>query len=290
MVAIASVVLVITPISWILLHQPQNDPADASVPIVTRTDDTYITPTTKPVVAPPTARPSTPPTATPTATPTPTPTDSATPTETPSTAGPTDDPTASPTKDGKTTEPTTAPTSPDRTVSTKRPTTPTDHHRTAAAAARGGRRMNADELQLFNLIDNARVSNGCARLEQDPGLTDGARADAGNRAKSGAVNSTGSSGTTAGGDNWSAQQAFNQMMAQSRSTVLNCGLTTLGVGAPASPQHCDACWPCSASNGRPQRVGGRLLIGPADFRAGLVRPWVDGSWSTYLRRLDVRGT
>jgi hypothetical protein len=91
--------------------------------------------------------------------------------------------------------------------------------------------MNSDELQLFNMIDNARVNNGCARLEQDPGLTDGARGDASSRADSGAVNSTsGGSNTTAGGDNWNAQQAFNQMMAQSKSTVLNCGLKTLGVG------------------------------------------------------------
>ncbi len=90
--------------------------------------------------------------------------------------------------------------------------------------------MNSDELELFNLIDSARVTNGCARLEQDPGLTDGARSDASNRADSGAVNSAGGSSTTAGGDSWSAQQAFNQMMAQSKSTVLNCGLTTLGVG------------------------------------------------------------
>jgi hypothetical protein len=237
-VAIASVVLVITPISWILLHQPQNDPADASVPMVTRTDDTYITPSTKPVVAPPTPQPSTPPTATPSATPTPTPTDSATPTETPSTT-PTDDPTATPTDGRKTTEPTTAPTSPGRTVSTRRPTTPptTTQPPPPPPDADGG--MNSDELQLFNLIDNARVNAGCARLEQDPGLTDAARADAGNRAESGATNSASGSASTAGGDNWSAQQAFNQMMAQSKSTVLNCGLTTLGVGRK-SAKYCNA--------------------------------------------------
>lgn len=229
MVAIASVVLVITPISWILLHQPQNDPADASVPIVTRTDDTYITPTTKPVVAPPTAHPSTPPTAT--RTPTPTPTDSASPTETPSTVSPTDDPTASPTKDGKTTEPTTAPTSPGRTVSTKRPTTPPTTTAPPPPPPVDGQ-MTGDELQLFNLIDNARVDNGCARLKQDPNLTGSARAEAGDRASSG---SNLNSGTGAGGDNMTAQQAFDRMMNNSRSTILNCGLTTLGVGAQGSP-------------------------------------------------------
>ena len=90
--------------------------------------------------------------------------------------------------------------------------------------------MDADELQLFNLIDNARVNNGCARLEQDPNLTDGAESEASDRADSGSVNSSGSSKTSAGGDSWSAQQAFDQMMAQSKSTVLNCGLKTLGVG------------------------------------------------------------
>ena len=66
LIAIASVILVITPISWILLHEPQSDQADASVPYVTRDDDTYITASTDPVVdttdAPPTAVPSTPPT------------------------------------------------------------------------------------------------------------------------------------------------------------------------------------------------------------------------------------
>ena len=152
--------------------------------------------------------------------------------------------------------------------------------------------MNPDELQLFNLIDSARVNNGCARLEQDPGLTDGARSDAGNRAKSGSTNSFSGSESTAGGDNWSAQQAFNQMMAQSKSTVLNCGLTTLGVG------HSDRAalqGACSALHlprlGRPASPGwltSRKTGGT--FAAGLVRPWVDGSWSTYLRRLDVRGT
>lgn len=234
-------IVVITPISWILLHQPQNDPADASVPIVTRTDDTYITPTTKPVINSPTVHPNTPhPTATPTATPSTTPTDSTTPTTTPSDSGsPTDSPTGTPTRDSQTTSPTTGPTSPGRTLSTGKPTTtePTTTAPPPPPEADGN--MNGDELQLFNLIDNARVNNGCARLEQDPGLTDGARGDASSRAQSGATNSSGSSKSTAGGDNWSAQQAFDQMMAQSRNTVLNCGLTTLGVGMETA-KHCTA--------------------------------------------------
>jgi hypothetical protein len=90
--------------------------------------------------------------------------------------------------------------------------------------------MTADELKLFNMIDDARVSNGCAPLEQDPDLTDAARSDAADRAESGAVNSSGSSKSTAGGNSWTAQQAYDQMMAQSKSTVLNCNLKTLGVG------------------------------------------------------------
>ncbi|WP_460666889.1 CAP domain-containing protein [Kribbella swartbergensis] len=90
--------------------------------------------------------------------------------------------------------------------------------------------MTAEELQLFDMIDAARVENGCAPLEQDPSLTDGARSDADERAESGAVNSSGSSKTTAGGNSWTAQQAYNQMMTQSRSVVLNCNLDTLGVG------------------------------------------------------------
>ncbi|WUJ75131.1 hypothetical protein OG809_18070 [Kribbella soli] len=232
----ASVVLVITPISWILLHQPQNDDADASVPMVTRTDDTYITPTTKAAVATPTTRPTVPPSATPTSTPTvtpttsptanptDTPTDSTSPTTVPSESPSTIEPTDSPTSD----KATSAPTSPGRTVSTSRPTqTPTT---TPPPPPPVDGQMTSDELQLFNMIDNARVDQGCAPLKQDPNLTGGARGDAGSRAKSGSVNATGSSMSAAGGDKWTAQKAYNQMMSQSRSTVMNCGLTTLGVG------------------------------------------------------------
>jgi uncharacterized protein YkwD len=227
LIAIASVVLVITPISWILLHQPQNDDADASVPIVTRTDDTYVTPTTKPAAStPPVPRPTTP-----KATPTPTPTDSATPTSTPSTSEPTRVPTTGPTEQG-----TTAPTA---TPSTRRPTaTPsTTSTPTAPPPPADDGNMKTNELALFNLIDEARQSNGCAPLQRDSDVTAGARGDADNRAESGSVNASGSSMSAAGGDNWTAQKAFNQMMSQSRSTILNCGLKTLGVGFGTAP-HC----------------------------------------------------
>jgi hypothetical protein len=97
--------------------------------------------------------------------------------------------------------------------------------------------MTGNELQLFNMIDNARVNHGCAPLQQDPDLTSSARSDAVRRSKSGSTNSTDSSKTTAGGDEVTAQQAYNQMMSQSRSTVLNCGLTTLAVGL-GTTDHC----------------------------------------------------
>ena len=245
MIAIASVVLVITPISWILLHQPQNDEADASVPIVTRTDDTYITPTTKAAKVTPSATVTVPPTATPSATPTSTP--SATPSTTP-TESPTDTPTDKPTKSSTrtptvaptsapTSNPTTAPTSPGRTVNTPRPTQTTTTTAPPPPPARDGG-MTSDELQLFDMIDSARKSNGCAPLEQDPSLTNSARGTAGSRAKTGSgMNDTSGSQVGAGGDNMSAQQAYDKLMSGSRDTVLNCSMTTLGVGF-GTQQHC----------------------------------------------------
>ncbi|NIK62342.1 hypothetical protein [Kribbella shirazensis] len=240
MIALASVVLVITPISWILLHQPQNDDADASLPIVTRTDDTYITPTTKPAVSTPSARvtatPTLPPSATPSATPTSTP--SATPSATP-TNSPTDSasPTTTPTTRSATTAPTTAPpstrpttsTTPGRTIGTTKPTPTTPPPTTTPPPVDGG--MAPNEKQLFDLIDNARVSNGCAPLKQDPALTNSARGTAGSRAKTGSgMDDSSGSQVGAGGDRMSAQQAYDRLMSSSRSTILNCGRTTLGVG------------------------------------------------------------
>ncbi|HZX06800.1 hypothetical protein [Kribbella sp.] len=241
----ASVLLVITPISWILLHQPQNDPADASVPMVTRTDDTYITPSTKAAVATPSAHatvtPTAPPTATPTATPTNTP--SATPTNSPTTSPtgtPTDNPTDTPTESSThtptsaptsaptRTNPTTAPTSPGRTITTTKP--PATPPPTTTPPPVDGR-MDSNEKQLFNLIDSARVNNGCAALKQDPSLTSGAEATAASRAQSGNnLNSSSGSQVGAGGDGMSAQQAYNQLMKKYKGSVLDCGRTTLGVG------------------------------------------------------------
>jgi hypothetical protein len=91
--------------------------------------------------------------------------------------------------------------------------------------------MDENEQQLFDLIDNARVNNGCARLKQDPTLTNNAEATAGSRAKTGSgMDDKSGSQIGAGGDKMSAQQAFDKLMSGSRGTVLNCSLTTLGVG------------------------------------------------------------
>ncbi|MFF0270470.1 CAP domain-containing protein [Kribbella sp. NPDC004536] len=96
--------------------------------------------------------------------------------------------------------------------------------------------MTEDELQLFQLIDNARISQGCTPLTRDTHLTNTARADARKGAKSGTVSTDGNR-LGAGGDRWTVQQAFDQMMSQDRTTVLNCSLATWGIGF-ASHSHC----------------------------------------------------
>jgi hypothetical protein len=91
--------------------------------------------------------------------------------------------------------------------------------------------MEPNEKQLFDMIDNAREDNGCAPLKQDPGLTTSARGTAVSRAKTGSgINDTSGPQVGAGGDNMTAQQAYNKLMSDSRSTVLDCSKTTLGVG------------------------------------------------------------
>jgi uncharacterized protein YkwD len=243
------VLLVITPISWILLHQPQNDDADASIPI--SRDDSYATPTTKPVDAPttPPKSPKTPPVS-PTAPPTGTPTSSVTPT-TPPTGGPTDTPTTAPTTGTSTTpsipkntdepRPTTTPTG-DPTNTPPPPPPPTDNGS-----------MEKDELQLFNSINSARKSNGCAPLKRDSSLTRSSRSEAYDRAAKDTVNkgNTGSK-ATAGGDDWSASKAYDAMMSNNRDTMLDCSLTTMGVGrGDADYKTCTLVLFCSTHN----RVG-----------------------------------
>jgi uncharacterized protein YkwD len=234
------VILVITPISWILLHEPQSDQADASVPYVTRDDDTYITASTDPVVdttdAPPTAAPSTPPT--PGHTPT-TPGVTTTPSETPGTPGtvdptvtPTDQPTARPT--GTPTSGTTTAPPPSSETQNPRPTktptrTPTADPTTPEPPKDPGDRDGAEQ-ELFSLVNNARQDRGCAPLRNNTGLDHGASDEAEQRAESGQVSATGSSKAAAGGKDMSAKSAFDKLKTESSSTIFNCGLKELGVG------------------------------------------------------------
>jgi uncharacterized protein YkwD len=238
LLAIAVLLLVLAPISWILLQQPNSNETDASIPYVTGGDDRYVTTSNEPVAA--TSSPVPSPSATPTpddTTGTPTPTHSPTPGKTPTrrpTAGPTSVPT-----DGHTVAPTDHPTragstlkpTPSKTAGPKPTSTPT----TSTPVDDGS--MSPEELELFTLIDKARTDKGCAPLQRNSNLTVGARTDAGSRAESGKVSGSGSSMAAAGGDNWSAQTAFNRMMKQNSSTILNCGLHELGVGRGSS-NHC----------------------------------------------------
>jgi uncharacterized protein YkwD len=227
--------LVITPISWILLHEPQADQADASVPYITRDDDTYITASNQPVVATPTA-PDDP--ASPTASPstrTPKPSAPVTPGGTSSTS-PTDGPTDGP---GTGTEPSTPPSTgttedpapdpdPDSDPSTTTPPSNTPPPSTPPPADNGS--MSGEEAELFSLVDEARTSNGCAPLRRNSNLTGAARNDAEGRAASGDVSETEASKAAAGGDGMSAKKAFERLKSESSSTLFNCGLDELGVG------------------------------------------------------------
>jgi hypothetical protein len=113
--------------------------------------------------------------------------------------------------------------------------------------------MDPTEKSLFDLIDNARVSNGCARLKQDPNLTHPAHSKASSRAQSGKdLNTSSGSELGAGGDKMSAQQAYDRLMSNNRSAVLNCGYTTLGVGSVAADYKTGLLCPlvCSTNNRR----------------------------------------
>jgi uncharacterized protein YkwD len=227
MVAIATVMLVITPISWILLHSPQSDNADASIPYITRDDDSYITASNEPVVA--THSPSTKPTpgAEPTK-PSPTPTSTPTPGQDPTTT-PSDHPTTVPTQGpgDDTASPTVGPT---RTAESHAPTqtaVPTNPPASRPPTDNGN--MNGDEQQLFSLIDDARVQHGCAPLSRNSSLSGGARSDAANRADSNDSSTSGSEAAAVGQD-MSAQAAFDKLKNQNSGTLLDCGLHELGVG------------------------------------------------------------
>jgi uncharacterized protein YkwD len=240
--------LVITPISWILLHQPQSDQADASVPYVTRDDDKYLVdPANQPVeVTPSTPADGSSQTPTPdqtTGTPKPstTPTPGQTPSSTP-TKGQTVKPTDGP---GTTSTPSDPPTSsdPDQPPSGDPSTTPST---TPPPPADDGS-MRAEEEELFALVDNARVERGCAPLQRDSRLTKGARQDAGTRADNGDVSGGDSSMAAAGGDGVSAKAAFDQLKSERSSTVFNCGLRELGVGRDTADHRVGALCPVLCS-------------------------------------------
>jgi hypothetical protein len=226
MVAIATVMLVITPISWILLHEPQSDQADASIPYITRDDDTYIKASNEPVVAttgPPSAKPTPGATPTkPTRTPTGTPTPGGDPTTTPS-----DHPTTVPT-DGP--GDTGTPGQPTRTAASHGPkptSVPSKPPSTQPPADDGS--MDGDEQQLFSLIDDARVQHGCAPLNRNSNLSGNAGNAANSRADQNDSSSSGSEAAAVGED-MSAQAAFDKMKNANSSVLFNCGLTELGVG------------------------------------------------------------
>jgi uncharacterized protein YkwD len=225
--------LVITPISWILLHQPQSDQADASVPYVTRDDDTFLVDSNdQPVVATPTVpEDGESPTPTPGKTPgTPKPTvvpttPGQTPTSTPSTTvKPTDGP-------GTTSTPSDPPPSndPEPTNSPSTSTPPTKTTPPPPPSDDGN--MDGNEEELFALVDNKRTENGCSSLRPNSNLSNGAQADASTRAANGDVSDRDASMAAEGGDGVdTAKEAFDRLMSRSSSTILNCGLDELGVG------------------------------------------------------------
>jgi hypothetical protein len=232
LLAISVLLLVLAPISWILVQQPNSGEADASIPYVTGGDDRYVTTSNEPVAATSFPVPSPSQTPTPndtTGTPTQRPTPGKTPTQRPTagptgvpTDGPTVTPTDEPTRAGTTLTPT-----PSKTAGSKPTSTPTTS--TPPPPADDGN-MSPEELQLFTLIDNARTTDkGCAPLQRNSGLSGSAQSDADQRAKSNNFSAGGSS-AAAGGNNMNAGDAFNQMMKQSSGTLLNCGLNELGVG------------------------------------------------------------
>ena len=88
--------------------------------------------------------------------------------------------------------------------------------------------MSARELELFNLIDNARVDRGCARLKRDSDLTGNARSHAENQAGSGTNNTGG--GTDAIAEANSPNAAFDALQQSYSGVLFDCGRDTLGIG------------------------------------------------------------
>jgi hypothetical protein len=100
------------------------------------------------------------------------------------------------------------------------------------------------ELELFNLIDNARVDRGCARLKRDSDLTGNARSYAENQAGSGS-NTTGG-GTDAIAEANSPNAAFDALQQSYSGVLFDCGRDTLGIGfADVKPGVCDVVPVCT---------------------------------------------
>jgi uncharacterized protein YkwD len=236
LLAIAAVMLVITPITWILFHEPDRDQsADDTIRYATLDDDRYPEASDEPVsvtASPvPPSRSASPaprkPTPIPSGSPTP---GRSTPTAVP-TVSPTDDPTGGPTTADPSVVPTTPRSSLAPTPSEQDPGTPTDATTApqSPVPSPDNGSMSESEQELFSLINTARTNNGCAPLRLNSGLTADARADAERRAESGKFSGGGSS-AVAGGDNWDARTAFNQMMDRRSGPILNCDRHELGVG------------------------------------------------------------
>ncbi|WP_328996744.1 hypothetical protein OG394_19050 [Kribbella sp. NBC_01245] len=240
-VILGAILAVVAPIAWILGQETGGGSADGAIPYVNRDDDSYNTPDHEiPIVdstpgdvpskAPtPTTKPSTP-----GVTPTPTPGETTTPghlnSETPvPTTAPTERPTSTDTVP-PTSRPTTSgrPTPTPTETSTTSSPTPTATETTRTPTDNGG--MENFEFELFSTLNGARESEGCAPLKRNTSLTKGARADAAGRAKSGEVDGRGASYAAVGGKGMTAKGAADRLLQDHRSTVLNCDLTTLGVG------------------------------------------------------------
>jgi hypothetical protein len=229
LIAIAALLLVITPIAWILFRGSEGGlAAENSVPYVTLDDDRYQSTADheEPIVD------STPDDIPETAT---TPSDSPGPSMSPTPSRlssesprPTNRPTVIPT--GAVTVPaSTRPSDRPSTDPTGTPTTITPSpDPTTTPADDGG--MHPDEEELFTLINNERMANGCATLQRNTRLTLSSRGDASGRAKRNDLNDNGGSYVAVGGDGMSGKRAMDRIRTNNPRVLQDCDLEVLGVG------------------------------------------------------------
>lgn len=247
-IAVALVVLVGAGGAWLMFSESGDGlAADESIPWSTMTDDRYVSDEPVDYTPKPRRTPTKSPSASPTRTPseTPTPSDTVTPSE------PTDEPTSVPTS-SSTTVPTSDPRPTTRPTSTGRPTQSTSPRPTKTPSTtppwNDGGNMDGDEKALYDMIDSARRNKGCAELLPDSGLSDRSRSRAGQMAEDRSYSGGSGSQTTAGGGgSVSASSAYDQMMSNYGSTLLDCGLDRLGVGR-AQDEDC-LLFLCSATTG-----------------------------------------